>query len=389
MWIPISFIYLYSYIELTLNSKLSDIITKVEEGIKYLHESKKLDKLNCKRLIENIINPHENLSESNNIFTDKKFKSVYYYFEWYIQYYSENPSPISKSKLKKGTLRTYSNAKSFLKKYLISRKIKIEDFTFNNIDKSFYYDLLEYSKKENYSKNYTGTIIQKLKTIIASAYENGVHDSNEYNKRYFAKMTEEADNIYLNDEELGKIFKVELNSDLFDSIRDIFLISCYTGLRVGDLEMILKNSNNRIRESNGRKYLHYIQQKTNAEVEIPLKKEILEILTKRKGSFPNYVNKAKLNEYIKIIGKRTGIDEPFKKIITKGGKSVTITLPKYKFITMHTGRRSFCTNAYLEGVPLQFIMIASGHKSEKMLLKYIKASASEKAKKLEEFEYFN
>lgn len=62
----------------------------------------------------------------------------------------------------------------------------------------------------------------------------------------------------------------------------------------------------------------------------------------------------------------------------KGQKKADIR-PKYKFISMHTARRSFCTNAYNEGMPPHLIMIISGHKSEKVFYNYIKATIQEKA----------
>ena len=46
--------------------------------------------------------------------------------------------------------------------------------------------------------------------------------------------------------------------------------------------------------------------------------------------------------------------------------------PKYKFITNHTARRSFCTNMFLRNIPPISIMSISGHKTEKIFLKYIK-----------------
>lgn len=47
-------------------------------------------------------------------------------------------------------------------------------------------------------------------------------------------------------------------------------------------------------------------------------------------------------------------------------------------ISIHTGRRSFCTNAFLEGIPVLSIMDVTGHKSEKTFLKYIKASTRDR-----------
>jgi integrase len=49
-----------------------------------------------------------------------------------------------------------------------------------------------------------------------------------------------------------------------------------------------------------------------------------------------------------------------------------VDYPKWKLITTHTMRRSFATNEYLKGTPIQRIMAATGHKSVKSFFKYIK-----------------
>ena len=56
--------------------------------------------------------------------------------------------------------------------------------------------------------------------------------------------------------------------------------------------------------------------------------------------------------------------------------------PKHELIKSHTCRRSFCTNLYLDGVDNTIIMAASGHKSLKQFLHYIKASQSDHIKKI-------
>lgn len=42
-------------------------------------------------------------------------------------------------------------------------------------------------------------------------------------------------------------------------------------------------------------------------------------------------------------------------------------------------RRSFCTNEFLDGTPVQLIIAISGHKTEKAFRRYIKAGQIQKA----------
>ena len=74
---------------------------------------------------------------------------------------------------------------------------------------------------------------------------------------------------------------------------------------------------------------------------------------------------------------------------TISGKKVKQTKPKFKFISSHTARRSFCTNAYDDGVPPYQIMVISGHKSEKVFNNYIKTSVKRKATLVAQHPFFD
>jgi len=63
-------------------------------------------------------------------------------------------------------------------------------------------------------------------------------------------------------------------------------------------------------------------------------------------------------------------------------------MPKYKFISTHTARRSFCTNAYNAEIPIQDIMAISGHKSERVFLNYIKVDSLKNAERVGQNPYF-
>lgn len=121
----------------------------------------------------------------------------------------------------------------------------------------------------------------------------------------------------------------------------------------------------------------------------PLKQIILDILDKRDGRFPPPIHENLINREIKPLLKDCGITELYPIEKTIGGKLVSKLTPKNELISLHSARRSFCTNAYNAGMPLQDIMAFSGHGSEKMVLLYIKASAKEKAKRASEHVFFN
>jgi len=72
--------------------------------------------------------------------------------------------------------------------------------------------------------------------------------------------------------------------------------------------------------------------------------------------------------------KMTIINEVLRWNEKKLGKSYEKTAFKWQKISCHTGRRTFCTNAFLAGIPTISIMMISGHSTEANFLKYIKMS---------------
>lgn len=290
------------------------------------------------------------------------------YYNWFLDFYSKNNSPYSKKILTSGTLRTMKNTYSILNKYIEEKKLK--NLFFNDIKREFYNDFILFLNDKKYSKNYIGTIIQKIKTVMGYAYEEEKHTNLDYKKKYFAKMTEVVNHPYLDLKELGKIEKLVLINKEMDLSRDIFLIGCNTGLRIGDLLNFIKNP--KIISKNKRKFIQITQSKTSNPVVIPLNKTILDILAKYNGSFPEYLHENIINENLKSICKKAKIDYTYEYSRTEGGKVILYSLPKYKFISTHTARRSFCTNAYYSRMPVQDIMAISGHKTEKIFFNYIK-----------------
>lgn len=364
-----------------INNELRQYENEIENSINNLTINGKLSQKNLEQAVRDVFNINKTEVNQNG----KNSNLILKYFDWYIEFYSKNNSPFTNSNLNAGTLKTYKNCKNYLENYMKSKKIK--KLVFEDMNEDFYYAFIEYGHKNGYSKNYIGSMIQKLKTIIRSAYENKVHNNNEYSKKYFSKMTEEINHPYLNEDELNQILKLKLTDSLEKDVRDIFLIDSNTGLRIGDLSDFLKNPVVKIIKN--KKFIHLNQKKTGGEVCIPLNNTILEILNKRNGKFPPFIHPNLINKHIKSIARKAKINDEFTIEKTSGGKKISETKPKHRFITAHTARRSFCTNAYNSGIPPHQIMTISGHKSEKVFYNYIKATVQEKAIQVAEHSFFN
>jgi integrase len=266
-----------------------------------------------------------------------------------------------------------------------SKKNKIYDF--NDIDLSFYSDFILYLTDKEFFVNTIGKQIKTLKTILNSASIEGINKNLAYKDKNFKILDEETYQIYLREDELDKLWKLDLAAKpTYERTRDLFLIGAYTALRYSDYSSIVKDN---ITEENKKKYITVFPEKTSHKVVIPLKPIVISILDKYNYNLPKPISNQKSNEYLKLIG---GLAEIISKEIfpiTKGGKSEMITKLKHELITTHTARRSAATNMFKAGLRAFEIMKITGHKTEHEFFKYIKISQEENAIKLSEHSFFN
>ena len=95
-----------------------------------------------------------------------------------------------------------------------------------------------------------------------------------------------------------------------------------------------------------------------------------------------------MNLYLKVIGKKAGIDNMMEIIRTKAGKRTKKLVPKYELIRTHTCRKSFATNAFRQGLSTLSIMKITGHKTETQFFKYVRITEQENASDLINHEFF-
>jgi site-specific recombinase XerD len=287
----------------------------------------------------------------------------------------------SKALKANGTIKAYNTTQKRIEDYC---KSKNKTLQFEDIDLEFYNSFVAYLTKENYSQNTIGKHIKILKTFLNEATERGINKTVDFKRRKFKRLTEDTDKIYLNETELEAILNLRLSKDKqLESIRDLFIIGCYTGLRFSDFselkpENIIDGNKFKIRTN-----------KTSDVVMIPLHKHVREILKRNNNKIPKALSNPKMNLNLKHLGVLAKINDTVEVSITKGGKLVKDSVKKSSLICTHTARRSFATNLYMAGVPSITIMKITGHQTEKSFLRYIRISQEENANKLLDHPFFN
>ncbi|PTT30484.1 hypothetical protein DBR28_15975 [Chryseobacterium sp. HMWF028] len=221
-----------------------------------------------------------------------------------------------------------------------------------------------------YSVNYTFNNLRLLRIIAYHAERNGI----KLHSQIKLVKSKEEKTIFqiLTPAELKKIENHVFEDYDLDNVRDWLLISAYSGQRISDFmrfnaQMLTKEKLDNEQEGY---FLNFIQDKTDHVLHLPVHPKILEILNKRGFQFPPQYNEDKYNLLVKTVCKDAGITEMCYGGIEKKRRKVYANYPKHELITSHIGRRSFASNNYGK-IPTPLLMVATGHKSEDMFLRYI------------------
>ena len=242
--------------------------------------------------------------------------------------------------------------------------------TFDSISKDFYISFTDYLKAANLKPNTIGSHIRRIKRLMNEANEDKLTTNQEHRARGFKVLKEDADTIYLTEDDIQALYKLKIDDSRMSRIRDLFVLNCHTGLRHSDWSKVTLNN-----IEDGKLYVK--TQKTKEPVIIPVHPIILEIINKY-GSEYRIPTNQEANRVLRWVG-----EYAVTKKITKGN------LDKWLQIRTHTVRRSFATNAYLSGVPMLSIMQITGHRTTESFLRYIRISKLENAMKLKDHPFFN
>jgi integrase len=340
----------------SLEDEITDLI-----DLYTISEDKSINQINSK-LIKSLIKEFNNDSpiEDKNllhVFADNYAKSL--------------PNRRYKKKgvdypFKALTIYKYENFANTLKEF---SEVQKKQFIISDVNTDFVNQFLNFLvETRDSSINTQGEFARRLKTITKDAQKQGYRVDLDYqNIKSF-----EDENIvtYLTFDEIEQYQNADLDNKRLEIARDWFIISCFTGQRISDVQLFNKSM---IEKYDGQDYLCFKQYKTPKSVEIPIHFKVKEIMKKYNGFPPLFTNNLQSNRSMlaKLIKKGCQLSQINEKVQGRfnGKKAV---YPKYKLISNHTGRRSFACNFYgLEGWTQPTIMAITGHESEKSFLYYI------------------
>lgn len=139
--------------------------------------------------------------------------------------------------------------------------------------------------------------------------------------------------VRLNWTEVQAVMKTETGSKLEAVAKDVFLLACFSGLRISDILTI--------RQGELHDY-HYerLQTKTKSTVLVTLHKYNADLFKKFMDTGVPYTRQA-LSRALKDVLERSGLTKPITKHQQVGNNYKEITVEKYKEISFHSGRRFY------------------------------------------------
>lgn len=205
--------------------------------------------------------------------------------------------------------------------------------------------------------------ITTLKRFLRHAADRGYHATRGYEQLRWKRQ--EPDIMTLTAEEVQALENLALTQRPYlDNARNLFLLSCYTGLRYSDLVAIKPEH---LRGTT----LRITTQKTRETVTVPLRPAAQRIVEKYLAGEVHSITNQRLNDYLKELGQLAQLNTLVEVIKYRAGKRDSTTVAKWERLGCHTGRRTFVTLSLERGLRPEVVMKVTGHRDWKSFKRYV------------------
>ncbi|MFA5326493.1 MAG: phage integrase SAM-like domain-containing protein [Prolixibacteraceae bacterium] len=261
------------------------------------------------------------------------------------------------------------------------------NLTFEALNESGLNEFVNYLRDKKDMRNSSiGKQISLLKWFLRWGLKKGHHNINAIESFKPKLKTTQKKVIFLTWDELNKLrdYKIPATKQYLERVRDVFLFTCFTGLRYSDVYN-LKTSD--IKDN----HIEITTVKTADSLIIELNNHSKSILEKYKDvHFENnkvlpVITNQKMNDYLKELAELAEINEPVGETYYKGNQRIDEVTPKYALMGTHAGRRTFICNALSLGILPQVVMKWTGHSDYKSMKPYIDIADEIKASAMEKF----
>jgi site-specific recombinase XerD len=311
----------------------------------------------------------------------KDGKSFWFYYDEFVAHQKLHYSP-SIYKDYNNSLRKHLEAIEALYETSISFSSlkQSSDSLFHKFYNYLAYEALNKEGEKGLAINTIGKNVKCLKAFLHFCFDRDI--CIPFSLKHMVVEQIDTDTVYLTEEEIKKLFELKKLNLKEKQVRDLFIIGCETGMRFANFMTIHKDNY----QSGNLVFSQVKSTGLKSKIIIPLSRTHKTIAESYNYELPNPNTSCfEFNKTIRTLCKDAGMTN--KILIQKLTKKNTtnISYEKHLLVSSHTARRSFCTNKFLNGMPLPAIMKFSGHKTERSFMKYLKLDAEITAMKFKEY----
>ncbi len=194
--------------------------------------------------------------------------------------------------------------------------------------------------------------------------------------------------IFLDEDELKRMIQMKIpeTSAYLDRVRDVFIFGCFTGMRFSDIKSLRKKDIYKGK-------IHFTAGKTDKVTEVELNEMSKRILEKYEDdgsifALPVPLNQ-NINRWIKDVALMAGIDQEVVVEHYVGAEKITKVKPKWQLITFHASRRTFCSQAVMNGISVETIMKWTGHASIREMKPYLELASKFKEEEMKKMNFLS
>ncbi len=267
-------------------------------------------------------------------------------YKIYLSFYDFMEDEIEKSILQESTKKTHRRT------LLVLREFK-KELNFNDIDVTFLINFERYLYNQDYAVNTVYKYFKNIRTYINRAILLDLMEMNKYPFKKFKLRQINGTRDFLTPDELHRLEKLDFSFDKnLEKVKDIFLMSCYCGIRYSDIVHIKKDSFYNIAEI---KWLKFTMKKSTQKGDESSKKEVKMPISKM------FAGKAIVLYEKYKESKKYLFDDFTNQEINKLLKDIEAKLKSGKKLTFHVARHTCATNLLFHGVPISTVQKILGH----------------------------
>ena len=251
------------------------------------------------------------------------------------------------------TWRRYETMKRYLSE-LIKAKYGVDDLPLSDFTGELIRAYEVYLKTDKYlCQNTLIRYMKALKNITNRCIANDWIQKDPFAGIKFREEPTEPEFLTL--EEVDRIYNCNPGSKRLEVIKDMFLMSAFTGLAFTDVSQLTED--HIVTDNDGNKWIRKPRQKTKQISNIPLLDVPLAIIEK----YRNDKKAAKKGVLLPI---------PCNQVMNRYLKEIAEICKINKHLTMHTARHTYATLCLSQGVSLKNVSKMLGHASVKMTERY-------------------